>query len=155
MRSLIETLNQNYLRLHRHSDSFVRNLPTDEVLFQRPNHGSSISCGENIVRSAAIVEQTFGGITTRLWDDPYEWTLPEKLYSRLEVANYLDEVEATRKKGFGYFNSDEDLLREIPAPDKLSQILDLLISTLWRSSHYQGRAFAVFADLYGKKPPHV
>src|SRR3712207_7579473 len=37
------------------------------------------SCGEHVLRSAAAVEQTFGGITVNLWDDPFEWTLPESL----------------------------------------------------------------------------
>jgi hypothetical protein len=33
------------------------------------------SCGEQVLRSAAIVEQSFGGLTANLWDDPFEWTL--------------------------------------------------------------------------------
>ena len=49
-----------------------------------------------LLRSAAAVEQTFGGITTRLWDDPFEWTLPEKLSSTDLLIGYLNEVEQTR-----------------------------------------------------------
>ena len=69
-----------------------------------------------ILRSAAAVEQTFGGITTRLWDDPFEWTLPEALSTNELILNYLNETEETRRKCFAFFASDEDLRREIPAP---------------------------------------
>ena len=55
------------------------------------------SCGEQVLRSAAIVEQTFGGLTANLWDDPFEWTLPETLSTSAKVIEYLNEVEATRQ----------------------------------------------------------
>src|SRR5256885_1010261 len=84
------------------------------------------SCGEYILRSAAMVEKTFGGITTRLWDDPFEWTLPEKLSTRSAVFQYLDEVEKTRVNGFSFFASDTDLTRKMPAPEKLRTIHDIL-----------------------------
>ena len=45
--------------------------------------------GEHIVRSAGAVEQTFDGITANLWDDPFEWTLPENLATPREVARVL------------------------------------------------------------------
>ena len=91
-----------------------------------------------------MVEKTFGGITTRLWDDPFEWTLPEKLNDIVSVLAYLDEVEATRKNGFAFFNSDDDLKREIPAPKKLRTIFDILLETVGFAEHFQGRAFAMF-----------
>ena len=75
------------------------------------------SCGEYVLRTAAIVEKTFGGITTRLWDDPFEWTLPEKLSDKHAIIDYLDEVEQTRSNGFKFFTSDSDLTREMPAPE--------------------------------------
>lgn len=56
------------------------------------------SVGEYIIRSASVVEQAFGGITTRLWDDPYEWTLPEKLATSELIGQYLDDVDASRKR---------------------------------------------------------
>ena len=113
------------------------------------------SCGEYILRSAAMVEKTFGGVTTRLWDDPFEWTLPEKLSDRGSVLNYLDEVEATRKKGFAFFNSDDDLKREIPAPEKLRAIFDILLETAALADHFQGRAFAIFQVLTDEPLPRL
>lgn len=131
----------------------------DESLFKRPRETDSsvtaFSCGECILRSAAMVEKTFGGITTRLWDDPFEWTLPEKLGNKAAVLEYLDEVEATRKKGFAFFTSDADLQREIPAPEKLTPMIEILLKTLTLASHYQGRAYAVFQVLTGLQPPRL
>jgi hypothetical protein len=49
----------------------------------RPGHSYSETrqqlspAAEQILRSARIVEQVSGGITANLWDDPFEWTLPE------------------------------------------------------------------------------
>lgn len=103
-----------------------------------------LSVGELILRSAASVEQTFGGITTRLWDDPFEWTLPEKLSTRLLVNDYLDEVESTRSNAFKFFSWDTELTKQIPAPEKLRTLADILLETVARAEHYQGRAFAVF-----------
>ena len=113
------------------------------------------SCGEYLLRSAAAVEQTFGGITTRLWDDPFEWTLPEKLSTPADVADYLREVEATRVAAFKFFKSDEDLKKQIPAPENLRSIFDLLLDTMSRAEHYQGRAFAVFQVFSDEKLPRV
>jgi hypothetical protein len=123
-----------------------RSLPKSWALF---------SCGEYLLRSAAMVEKTFGGITTRLWDDPFEWTLPEKLSTRSRVLEYLDEVESTRTKGFTYFTSDEDLKREIPAPERLRTIFDILLDSVTTASHYQGRAFAAFQMVSDEKLPRL
>jgi len=98
---------------------------------------------------------TFGGITTRLWDDPFEWTLPEKLSTHLAILQYLDEVETTRLKGFSFFTSDNDLGREIPAPEKMRPLADILIDTVSQASHLQGRAFAIFQTLSGDKLPRL
>src|SRR5688572_3861716 len=72
----------------------------DDRLYARPPAAigsiEPFSCGEFLARSAAEVEGTFGGLTTRLWDDPYEWTLPEKLTTVDSLLEYLDEVEVTR-----------------------------------------------------------
>ena len=98
---------------------------------------------------------TFGGITTRLWDDPFEWTLPEKLSDRGSIIRYLDEVENTRAHGFGFFESDADLVKELPSPDKLRPLIEVLLETIARAEHYQGRAFAVFQMLSDQKLPRL
>src|SRR5688500_15344125 len=132
---------------------------SDDYLFRKPRefeHSMTMfSCGEYILRSAAAVEQTFGGITTRLWDDPFEWTLPEKLSTRAKVVAYLDEVEETRASAFKYFASDDDLAKQIPAPQRIRSIFDLMLETVARAEHYQGRAFAVFQMLSDEKLPRL
>ena len=154
MKTLLNTLDKRFEEIHLRSCEFVKLIP-DDKLFLKPrelkNSFIQFSCGEYILRSGGAVEQTFGGITTRLWDDPFEWTLPEELSTIEKVLNYLADVEKTRKNGFAFFSFDEDLYRELPAPEKLKSIFDLLTETLARASHFQGRAFAVFQMLSNEK----
>ncbi len=143
MKTFIEIFDKHFRMIHERSCEFAALIPHDR-LFWKPPATESYSCGEYLLRSAAAVEQTFGGITTRLWDDPFEWTLPEQLATHDKIVEYLEEVEATRNKGFAYFGSDADLAREIPAPEEMMPILQLLLETASRAGHFQGRAFAVF-----------
>ena len=152
------SFDRRFRSLHERSCDFMTRVDAAD-LFRKPRElersMAMFSCGEYILRSAAAVEQTFGGITTRLWDDPFEWTLPEKLSTPTAVTEYLDEVERTRLSGFAFFKSDEDLQKQIPAPEKLRSIFDLLLETLARAEHFQGRAFAVFQMLSDEKLPRV
>lgn len=148
MNIFISSFDEQFKRLHARSHAFVEILP-EEKLYWQPRQSSGAfpvySCGEHLLRSAAAVEQTFGGITTNLWDDPFEWTLPESLRTRESVAEYLNEVEATRCRGFALFQSDEDLGKEIAVPSgEMRSLCSLLIETLERAAHHQGRAFATF-----------
>lgn len=102
-----------------------------------------------------MIEKTFGGITARLWDDPFEWTLPEALSTTSSVLDYLSEVEATRLTGFGFFDSDADLMRQIPSPEKLRTLFDILLETLAHAEHFQGRAFAIFQLFSDEKLPPI
>ena len=114
---------------------------------------SSQSIGECVLRSAGRVEQTFGGITSNLWDDPFEWTLPETLSSRARIVEYLTEVEQTRKHAFGCFAGDADLLKKIATPSgEMSPLINLLLDTLARALNYQGRAVALQATLSNTRP---
>jgi hypothetical protein len=155
MKNLIETFDRQFRALHARSCELMRRTP-DEKLYWQPNPSDALfpvnTCGEYILRSAGAVEQTFGGITTRLWDDPFEWTLPEALSTTDLVLKYLEEVEETRLRGFRLFASDEDLKKEIPAPEKLKPIFQILLETLARAENFQGRAFAVFQTFSGEKP---
>ncbi|MEO7673697.1 MAG: hypothetical protein ABIU09_06425 [Pyrinomonadaceae bacterium] len=153
MNTFIEIFDSHFRTIHGRSCEFVALLPS-ERLFWKPSI-ESYSCGEYLLRSAAAVEQTFGGITVRLWDDPFEWTLPEELSTRDRIVEYLDEVEATRNKGFAYFTSDADLRRQIPAPEELTSIFELLLDTVSRANHFQGRAFAIFQAFSNDKLPRV
>lgn len=154
MKILINTCDAQFKNLHERSEELVKKIPPDK-LFWKPDAMKEIytlfSCGEFILRSAAAVEQTFGGITVKLWDDPFEWSLPEELSTSEKILEYLREVEQTRRKCFGYFISDNDLYKEIPAPEKLKTIAALLIETIARAEHFQGRAFAVFQMFSDKK----
>src|SRR6476661_5338204 len=142
MNSILQSLDKQFAEYHARSLSFTAGVPED-VLFARPRElpktFTMFSVGEYLIRSGAEVEQVIGGITTRLWDDPFEWTLPEELHSTAKIAGYLDEVEAGRKTGFGYLTSDADLGRSINAPVELRSIFEILTGSLVRSSHYQGR----------------
>jgi hypothetical protein len=51
-----------------------------------------------------------------------------------------------------FFKSDEDLLKQIMAPSGYTQLLPLLLDTLARAAHHQGRARATFEILRAEKP---
>lgn len=156
MDPILAAFDEEFTRLDRRSRSLLSLLDAD-TLYARPREIAGtiepFSCGEFIARSAAAVERTFGGITTRLWDDPYEWTLPEKLSDTPALFSYLDEVEATRRRGFGFFGSDADLSRQIPAPEHMRTLAEIMIEAIALASHYQGRAFALYQLMTQRKPP--
>jgi hypothetical protein len=156
MNSILQSLDRLFAENHKRSSKFLPSV-SNEMLFKRPRElprtFTMFSVGEYLIRSGAEVEQVIGGITTRLWDDPFEWTLPEELSSSAKIAEYLNEVESERKNGFGFLNTDVDLTRSIPAPERLNTIFELLAGTLARSSHFQGRAFAIFQTFSDEKLP--
>lgn len=147
MNFFISVLNAQFERLHKRNCAFVSLIPVDKIYWQPRENQSGLpvySCGEYILRSAGRVEQTFGGIATRLWDDPFEWTLPEELNDNAKILEYLDVVETTRRNGFALFASDADLNKEILAPGGLKTIFALLLETLAFAENFQGRALATF-----------
>ena len=158
MGEILASLDGQFLTIDKRSRQLL-GIVGAEMLYQRPREVerqlTPFSCGEYILRSAAMVEKTFGGITTRLWDDPFEWTLPEKLFSQELVIEYLDEVEKTRIAGFDYISSDDQLLRSIPSPEKIRTILDIISECIYEAGHYQGRAFAIFQMLSDEKLPRL
>ena len=156
MKTILDSFDRQFLGLHNRSCELIAGVPDDRLYWKPRDLGRTMamfSCGEYILRSAAAVEQTFGGITTKLWDDPFEWTLPEKLSTAELVLEYLGEVEETRKKGLAFFTSDEDLTREMPAPDRLRPIHETLLDTIARAEHFQGRAFSIFQMFSNEKLP--
>jgi hypothetical protein len=159
MNQFLSFIDQQFERLHARSMELIAAVPPDKLFWQprEPTLGvAAYSCGEYVLRSAGAVEQTFGGISTNLWDDPFEWTLPETLSTSAKIAEYLEEVEATRNNAFGSFKSDSDLFKEIAVPSGEPQaIYALLIETLARASHFQGRAFATFRLFSSARLPMV
>lgn len=155
---MLATFDDSFRLLDERSRELLSKLD-ERQLFEKPrdfaNSMAMFSCGEYILRSAAMVEKTFGGITTRLWDDPFEWTLPEQISTAEKVLEYLAEVEKTRVDGFAFFKSDDDLSRQMPAPERLRSIFDILLEALAKAEHFQGRAFAVFQMISDEKLPRV
>jgi hypothetical protein len=144
---IIRSLDGEFERLHERSVALVRAVPPDQLYWQPHGSGGLMlaSCGEHLLRSAACVEQTFGGVTSTLWDDPFEWTLPETLSTPRLVEEYLGEVEETRRRGFALVKADAELAKEIAVPSgEMRSLAALFLEALARAAHHQGRAFAVF-----------
>lgn len=159
MGQITSSLNEQFARLHTRALALVGRVPQDKLYWQprQPSgHVPVYSCGEHLLRSAGAVEQTFGGLTANLWDDPFEWTLPEALMTGALVAEYLHEVEATRRRGFELFTDDDVLLKEIAVPSgEMRAICTLLLDTLARAAHHQGQAFATFRLFSDERLPRV
>lgn len=157
--SIVLSLDEEFARLHGRSVALARRVPADRLYWQ-PREAArfhpTYSCGEHLLRSAAVVEQTFGGITASLWDDPFEWTLPETLRTPALVEEYLNEVEATRRRGFALLRSDGELAKEIVVPSGETRTLAaLLLDTLARAAHQQGRAYATFRLFSDERLPRI
>ena len=153
MKESIASLDREFTLIHRGGRELLDRIPP-RLLYQKIRASASSpdkSFGEEILRSAGAIEQTFGGLTANLWDDPFEWTLPETLTTREKLREYLDEVEATRKRGFELFQSDDDLAKEIMAPAGPTQLLPLLLDTLQRAGHHLGSAEAILKVLQGEE----
>ena len=155
MPNFLDSFEQKFKSLHYNSCENIRKTQPEKLFWQPLEKGALFpinSCGEYILRSAGKIEQTFGGITTKLWDDPFEWTLPEQLSTNQLILEYLEEVETTRQKAFTFFQSDEDLKKSLPAPVKIITLFELLLETLALAENYQGRAIAIFRLFSDEKP---
>src|SRR5215470_5440163 len=115
MRTLIGSIDNQFAILEYRLRSLLDETP-DDRLFWKPIPGEKtlieLSVGGCVIRSAAMIEQVFLGITRRLWDDPFEWTLPEKLSTKEAILEYLREVSETRSRGIAFLGSDADLSRQ-------------------------------------------
>lgn len=128
----------------------VRSVDLDLVY----RHPPAVSFGEQILRSAAVIEQTCGGLTANLWDDPFEWTLPETLSTSELIVDYLSEVDASRQRAFSSIDGDEALSRFVSVPSGEPRPLgELLVDTLVRASDYRGRAAVTLKILSGEGAP--
>jgi hypothetical protein len=154
-RDIVASLDREFARLHFRSAAIIENTHAS-LLYDVPVQPASAglnSVGENVLRSVAVIEQTFGGLTANLWDDPFEWTLPEQLSTPASVLAHLLEVEETRKHAFASFTDDSCLLKSIATPaDGLVSLIELLLKTLLRATHYQSRAAVALKALSGISP---
>jgi hypothetical protein len=154
MELYLATFDKRFRQLSEQSIAIIDRTPPARLFWQPVERGTLFpvnSCGEYILRSAGKIEQTFGGITTKLWDDPFEWTLPEHLSNSGLITEYLREVEVTRQKAFNFFRSDEDLKKSIPAPVKIVPLFEILLDTMMVAENYLGRAIAVFRQFSAEK----
>jgi hypothetical protein len=145
-RAIVESLDREFARLYVESCALIDITPgADLYALPEPTDNSRLpsvpiqltAIGERALRAAAAIEQTFGGITANLWDDPFEWTLPEYLATPAKVLAYLTEVEETRKRAFSSFTDDGCLLKQVALPSGQTQpLIDLLTSTLTRAAAY-------------------
>ena len=146
-RTIVESFEREFALLDSRTRELLQNLP-DGILYHPvalPHSGAN-SVGELILRSAAAVEQTCGGLTANLWDDPFEWTLPETLSTPALINEYLDEVAQTRNNFFARLKDDADLTKLIAVPAGDTQpLVRLLIETLVRAAGYLERAVIVLA----------
>lgn len=95
---------------------------------------------QHILRSAAAIEQMCGGLTANLWDDPFEWTLPETLSNADRIVEYLSEVDLARARAFDSMD-DSALTKYIAVPSGEERLLiSLLLETLIKASDLRGRA---------------
>lgn len=119
----------------------VSSVPPD-LLYRTP---PAVSIGENILRSAAAVEQTCGGLTANLWDDPFEWTLPETLSNADRISEYLAEVESALRRAFNAIVDDAALSKLVSVPSgEPVRLISLLLGTLVTAADHRGRAVATF-----------
>lgn len=141
-RQIVQHLEQEFSGLIESLKDLVRSVPT-ELLYRHP---PAVSVGENILRSAAVVEQTCGGLTANLWDDPFEWTLPETLSNPDRIVEYLSEVDVARQRAFDSINDDSALTKYISDPSGERLLISLLLETLVRAAEFRGRAVAVIRN---------
>ena len=148
-RQIVQHLEQEFSGLIESLRALVRSVPT-EFLYRHP---PAVSVGENILRSAAVIEQTCGGLTSNLWDDPFEWTLPETLSNPDRIVEYLSEVDVARQRAFASIQGDSALTKYISAPSGERLLISLLIETLVKASEHKGRAVAIIKMFSGEGTP--
>lgn len=138
-RQIVQHLDQEFSGLIDSLKDLVMSVPT-ELLYRHP---PAVSVGENILRSAAVLEQTCGGLTSNLWDDPFEWTLPETLSTPERIVEYLSEVDLARQSAFSSIEDDSALTKYISDPSGERLLISLLLETLVKASEHKGRAAAI------------
>ncbi len=115
-----------------------------DVLYRNLSDASQGSIGEHVVKSAATLERAFGGLTSNLWDDPFEWTLPETLSTPDHILQYLIEVDSSRRRALATLVDDLALEKYIAVPsgDQVS-IRSLLEETLDTARLFAERAVSL------------
>ncbi len=152
MSSEIDSYRKRFEDLASRSRQLLSLCP-EENLFEPIPALENSSFGVALIRSAAEVEVVFGGITTRLWDDPFEWTLPEELSTKALILEYFDEVAAITGRGFAALGDDSALTKVIPAPEQLKPIGEVLQNALSAAKLNYERAKTALDLLNADCPP--
>ena len=135
-RAIVESLDREFAHLYVQWCAAIASTQPDLLYAESTASPQlpSASIGERVLRSAAAIEQTFGGITANLWDDHFEWTLQEYLSTPARIRGYLDEVEETRRRAFSSFVDDDCLRKQVAVPSgDAVPLIDLLRETLARA----------------------
>lgn len=147
---MVNALDRAFANLIESLKELVAKVNTDQLY----GRVGDTSFGEQILRSAAVIEQTFGGLTANLWDDPFEWTLPETLSTPDRVINHLSEIDALRQRVFLSIDGDAALNKYVSVPSgEPCALVELLLGTLVRASDYRGRAGATLKILSSEGSP--
>jgi hypothetical protein len=141
-REIVQQLDREYAALIDSLKDLVRSVPA-ELLYRHP---PAVSVGENILRSAAVLEQTCGGLTSNLWDDPFEWTLPESLSNPERINEYLAEVDVARQRAFRTIENDTALTKYVSGPSGERLLISVLIEALVKASGVRGAAVAIIQN---------
>src|SRR6478672_9382414 len=144
MMVLINWLDQEFKRLEIEWRESIRQV--DEANLYSQARQKLAPGAEQILRSARIVEQVSGGITANLWDDPFEWTLPETLRTKDKLVAYVEEVRDARARAFQLIKTDADLLKIVMAPSGPTQLMSLLLDALVRAAYHQLQATRLFKE---------
>lgn len=142
-REIVQQLDRQFGSLIGSLKDLASSVPAT-LLYRNP---PAVSIGENILRSAAAIEQTCGGLTSNLWDDPFEWTLPETLSNGDLIVDYLSEVDRLRQHAFNSIGSDSALTKYVSSPAGEQRLVELLLQTLLQAGDQRGRAVATIKIL--------
>ena len=135
MNDLISWFDQGFTQLESDWRELIEQL--DEASLYSEKQQQLCPAAEQILQSARIVEQVSGGITANLWDDPFEWTLPETLTTREKLISYFAEVSTARAHAFAFFEDDADLRKTVMAPRGPTQLISLLLDAFVRAGHHR------------------
>jgi hypothetical protein len=134
---IVDGLDKEFAFLIESLKELVRTVNADQLY----RHVGDTSFGEHILRSAAVIEQTLGGLTSNLWDDPFEWTLPETLSTPELVVAHLSEVDTLRKRFFASIDGDYALRKYVALPSgEPKTLIQVLTDTLDRASDCHEKA---------------
>lgn len=153
MRESIESLDREFTGLLSELTALIQSIPGEKI-YLNPKGAAEGSVAESIVKCAGTLEQAFGGLTTNLWDDPFEWTLPETLSTTELIVDYLAEVDGTRARAFAFLVDDSALGKYIAVPSgEQTSIHSLLADALARARTYQARAIETAKMLFSDDAP--